>query len=67
MIQINKRINNKAIQKLINVLQHIIIFVMFDHIQSQIRNKYKHNRLIQELKDWVPINPYAAHFKYDGK
>ena len=30
-------------------------------------NKYKDNRLIQELKDCVPINPYVAHFKYAGK
>ena len=30
-------------------------------------NKYKDNRLIEELKDCVPINPYVAHFKYHGK
>ena len=30
-------------------------------------NKYKDNRLIQDLKDCVPINPRDAHFKYNGK
>ena len=30
-------------------------------------DKYKDNRLIQELKDCVPINPCVDHFKYDGK
>ena len=30
-------------------------------------NKYKDSRLIQELKDCVPINPSVVDFNYDGK
>ena len=30
-------------------------------------NKYKDSRLIQGLKDCVPINPFDGHFKYNGK
>ena len=30
-------------------------------------NKYKDSRLIHELKDCVPINPYDGNFQYDGK
>ena len=30
-------------------------------------NKYKHNRLIENLKDCIPIDLYVGHFTYDGK